>query len=92
MSRVAFNQSRMFMRKSFMPTPFRTLSTCTTRFQQQQQQQTGKNTTHFGFRDVAEEDKESLGKFIETYEKGKSRNNVLKCMRYSPMWLASTML
>lgn len=29
--------------------------------QQQQQQQTGK-TTHFGFRDVAEEEKESLGR------------------------------
>jgi hypothetical protein len=29
--------------------------------QQQQQQQAGK-TTHFGFRDVAEEEKESLGK------------------------------
>lgn len=72
MSRVAFNQTRMFMRKSFVSTPtFRAFSAGPTRFQQQQQQQQSKNTTHFGFRDVAEEEKESLGKqlVINNYRK-----------------------
>lgn len=67
MSRIAFNQSRMFMRKSFTCTPSFTnralFSTGFARFQQQQKQQGEKNVTHFGFRDVAEEDKESLGMF-----------------------------
>lgn len=60
MSRLMLNQSRMFMRQS--PTFARRalFSTGLQRFQQQQQNQ--QNTTHFGFRDVAEEEKESLGK------------------------------
>jgi hypothetical protein len=69
MSRVVFNQSRMFMRKPFtnIPSSFTNralFSTGIQRFQQQQQKsaQNNKNITHFGFRDVAEEDKESLGK------------------------------
>lgn len=67
MSRIALNQSRMFMRKSFTCTPSfvnrACFSTGLNRFQQQQQQTQGdKNITHFGFRDVAEEEKESLGK------------------------------
>lgn len=69
MSRIAFNQSRMFMRNTFAATPSFThralFSTGLQRFQQQQQQQgANKNTTHFGFRDVAEEEKESLGRVI----------------------------
>lgn len=62
MSRIAFNQSRMFMRKSFAATPsFTNRAFLSTGLQRLQQQQASKNTTHFGFRDVAEEDKESLG-------------------------------
>lgn len=55
------------MRKSFTCTSSFTnralFSTGFARFQQQQKQQGEKNVTHFGFRDVAEEDKESLGMF-----------------------------
>lgn len=64
MSRIALNQSRMFMRKSFTCTPSfvnrACFSTGLNRFQQQTQGE--KNITHFGFRNVAEEEKESLGK------------------------------
>lgn len=64
MSRIALNQSRMFMRKSFNSTPSFVNRACfftgLARFQQQQQGD--KNITHFGFRNVAEEEKESLGK------------------------------
>lgn len=66
MSRVALNQSRIFMRKSFISTPsFTNRALFSTGLQRFQQQETGKNTTHFGFRDVAEEDKESLGKLYK---------------------------
>lgn len=82
MSRIAFNQSRIFMRKSFAATPSFTnrafLSTGLQRLQQQQQQQAGKNTTHFGFRDVAEEDKESLGKLKKIYERRLYNNFFLR--------------
>lgn len=63
MSRIAFNTSRMFMRKSVTPT-FTNRALFATGIQrlQQQQQNSNKNITHFGFRDVAEEEKESLGK------------------------------
>lgn len=59
MSRLMLNQSRMFMRQS--PALSRR-ALFSTGLQRLQQQQTQRNTTHFGFRDVAEEEKESLGK------------------------------
>lgn len=62
MSRLMLNQSRMFMRQSPGFSRRATFSTGLQRLQQQQQQQNHQNTTHFGFRDVAEEEKESLGK------------------------------
>jgi hypothetical protein len=55
------NQSRMFMRQSPAFSRRAMFSTGLQRLQQQQQQN-HQNTTHFGFRDVAEEEKESLGK------------------------------
>lgn len=61
MSRLMLNQGRMFMRQTPSLARRCLFSTGIQRLQQQQQQQQ-KNVTHFGFRDVAEEDKESLGK------------------------------
>ena len=62
MSRLLLNQSRMFMRKTTPSFTHRALfSTGFTQFQQKVQQPGEKNITHFGFRDVAEEEKESLG-------------------------------
>jgi hypothetical protein len=59
MSRLMLNQSRMFMRQAPSLTRRAMFSTG---LQRLQEQQTGKNITHFGFRDVAEEEKESLGR------------------------------
>jgi 2-methoxy-6-polyprenyl-1,4-benzoquinol methylase len=52
------NQSRMFMRQA---PSFTRSAMFSTGLQRLQEQKTGKNITHFGFRDVAEEEKESLG-------------------------------
>lgn len=62
MSRYMMNQSRMLMRQSPLMTRRALFSTGFRSLQQQQQQPNQQNTTHFGFRDVAEEEKESLGK------------------------------
>jgi hypothetical protein len=65
MSRLVFQQARTLMRKNATSALTRRalFSTSIRSFQQQQQQaEQDKKVTHFGFRDVAEEDKESLGK------------------------------
>lgn len=59
MSRFMLNQSRLLMRPSPLMARRALFSTGPRCLEQQQQQQ---NTTHFGFRNVAEEEKESLGK------------------------------
>ncbi|KAL9536768.1 hypothetical protein MBANPS3_012382 [Mucor bainieri] len=61
MSRFMLNHSRHLMRSSPLMPRRAMFSTGVKCFQQQQQQQPNQqNTTHFGFRDVAEEEKESL--------------------------------
>lgn len=59
MSRLMLNQSRVFMRQA---PSFARRAMFSTGLQRLQEQQPGKNVTHFGFRNVAEEEKESLGK------------------------------
>lgn len=56
MSRFLLNHSRLLMRPSPLMARRALFSTGATCLEKQQ------NTTHFGFRDVAEEEKESLGK------------------------------
>lgn len=67
MSRLMLNRGRMFMRQAPSLTRRCLFTTGAQRLQQEQQ----KNVTHFGFRNVNEEDKESLGKsypiFLTTY-------------------------
>lgn len=63
MSRALFNSCRIAARQYKTPqrASFYTSAQCLNQQANNQQQNSGK-TTHFGFRDVAEEDKESLGK------------------------------